>query len=310
MRNPLDPEVFPHIVEGVFDFADRRALCALRGASREFHSRADALLFKHVATCAWATYTCITSPSGQRLPVLPIVHGHPARDGLPSDVWERKVAERMAAFQAKLVHVRAVDYIVGKNSPTLTALFRFCLQPLEVVRIAGQQVPDVHSATLVHKRFLNKAAKLPPLTSSVRRVVIDLSWTLGHFYSHRLLAAEPLFATPSTVPDEINFAEVSEAVLILNPANPNWPIYDPPNFLSAIMQFPKRQETTHKIVGAEKIPPEHLGLLGRPRDEEAYLEDIKVAAARLQVGPDRKVEFLSYTQWEKEAGPYILERWQ
>ncbi len=35
-----------------------------------------------------------------------------------------------------------------------------------------------------------------------------------------------------------------------------------------------------------------------------------MAAATLQVGPYRKVEFLSLSQWEKEAGPYIPERWK
>jgi hypothetical protein len=89
--NPLDCDVFPHIVENVIALADHRALMALRAGCQEFQDKADRRLFEHVAATRYrdpsnaygGDSSILTSPSGERLPVLPIgEYGTPFENAL------------------------------------------------------------------------------------------------------------------------------------------------------------------------------------------------------------------------------------
>jgi hypothetical protein len=131
------------------------------------------------------------------------------------------------------------------------------------------------------------------------RVVLHLSWTLGDVNETALLAATPLF-----------FEYPDILVLVLEPEAAEAQ-EKPPHLLEALIKFRKGRRNVYKVVGTEKIAPEHLGLDNRPDDDEAYISAIRAAAAALQVDlPQVQLEFLSTAQWETEAGPYAAAPWE
>ncbi|CAK9783310.1 hypothetical protein CC85DRAFT_88847 [Cutaneotrichosporon oleaginosum] len=119
----LDAQAHPRILSAVLTHADRGALLALRGASKDLRARADALLVAHV--CMYmvkedANTICelVTAPHG-RIPAF-----------MPADgmCWLEPVGPRPASAQEQLdrirtnlEHTRVLDIVIGCR--------RICYEP-------------------------------------------------------------------------------------------------------------------------------------------------------------------------------------
>jgi hypothetical protein len=135
--NPLDPHIFPHIVDTVFALADLDSLLALRTVSRSFQDKADTRIFaRAVVHCAYTqnidrgldtdVFSLRTfGPSPQRnLPCLPIdisIARNPLTKSEPylkpgqRPIWYRLVAqaERIKSVALEGVWIHPSSYQLG-----------------------------------------------------------------------------------------------------------------------------------------------------------------------------------------------------
>lgn len=314
--NPLNGDVFPHIVTSVFAHASREALIVLRSGCVAFREQADARLFRQIAIHGEANDPdqAIRSTTGERLPVLPLRLSDFDTWGQPSP---SEMVASLAYLAPKMAHVRVlVDY--GDPVPPyqfekwedhlapIHAAIAATEAPLAVLHVGGTAgfgmrptTPRTH--TVAHTVTLPRPSEDPTtaqyLETFGNRVqtdparlgeehpsapecqVMTLVWTLGNEQHTTLLSAGW-------------FPDVPSAVLVLEPDmcdDDAWVGEEPPNVIAALAACPLASGTHLTIVGLESISPNHLGL------EECATHDADERIAAIRKAYHEAVEAVGQT---------------